>query len=182
MTRVPTLALLAVLAAGIVTAALAAGGGGLPPEVTAEGAIQLPRDYRGWRLLGTWSVAGEDGAAELHAVYARPETLAAYRRDSRFPDGAVLVKEVRATATADMTTGRVSRAAALKGWFVMVKDDRSRFPGQGLWGDGWGWAWLDAASPAETTTTDYREDCLACHVPARATDWVYVEGYPDLVK
>src|SRR6516164_8729835 len=104
----------------------------------------------------------------------------AYRKDGRFPDGTVLVKEVFQTATGDMTTGTVSHAETLKGWFVMMKDSKGRHAGNKLWGDGWGWSWFDADSPSKTTSTDYKTDCQSCHVPARASDWIYVSGYPPL--
>jgi hypothetical protein len=48
------------------------------------------------------------GSKELHDVYASPGTIAAYRRDGKFPDGAVLVKEVFEAATGEMTTGTVT--------------------------------------------------------------------------
>ncbi len=70
----------------------------------------------------------------------------------------------------------------LKGWFVMVKDSAGRYPGNALWGDGWGWSWFDAANPTKTTSTDYRLNCKSCHVPAQATDWIYVDGYPALKR
>ena len=35
-----------------------------------------------------------------------------------------------------MTTGTVSHARTLKGWFVMVKDSKNSHPGNVLWG-GW---------------------------------------------
>ena len=100
--------------------------------------------------------------------------------EARFPDGTVLVKEVFQAATAPMTTGTVSHADVLKGWFVMVRDTTARHAGNGLWGDGWGWSWFDAGNPTKTTSTDYKANCRGCHVPAQATDWVYVSGYPSL--
>jgi hypothetical protein len=51
-----------------------------------------------------------------------------------------------------------------------------------LWGDGWGWSWFDAADPSKTTSTNYKFDCLTCHVPAKASDWVYIDGYPALKR
>jgi hypothetical protein len=122
------------------------------------------------------------GSKELHLVYASPGTIAAYSRDGHFPDVTVLVKEVFETATKPMTTGTVSHADALKGWFVMVKDSNGRHFGNKLWGDGWGWSWFDAANPSKTTSTDYNADCLPCHQPARASDWIYVQGYPALKR
>lgn len=29
-------------------------------------------------------------------------------------------------------------------------------------------------------STDYKTDCLSCHLPAEASDWIYVQGYPSL--
>jgi hypothetical protein len=120
------------------------------------------------------------GSKELHVVYTSPETIAEYRKEGRFPDGAVLVKEVFRAATEDMTTGTVSHADTLKGWFVMMKDDKGRFPGNKLWGDGWGWSWFDAADKSKTTSTDYKVNCQPCHIPAESSDWIYVSGYPPL--
>jgi hypothetical protein len=149
----------------------------------AAGNLHVPDAYRiTYQSLGTWTVAADQGqgAKELHAVYASPGTITAYRKGGRFPDGAVLVKEVFEAATGPMTTGTVSHAQALKGWFVMVKDSQGRHPGNKLWGDGWGWSWFDAANPSKTTSTDHKTNCLPCHEPARGSDWIYVQGYPAL--
>jgi hypothetical protein len=151
----------------------------------AAGNLHVPADYRTtYQSLGSWAVAAEQGQGlkELHAVYASPGTIDAYRKNGVFPDGTVLVKEVFQTAIGQMTTGTVSHAEALKGWFVMVKDSKGTHPDNKLWGSGWGWSWFDAANPAKTTSTDYKVNCLACHIPAQATDWVYVGGYPPLKR
>jgi hypothetical protein len=151
--------------------------------VDSKGNLSVPRGYRStYQYLGCWAVAADQapGAKELHVVYASPAAIAAYRKRGSFPDGTVLVKEVYAAATGQMTTGTVSHADTLKGWFVMMKDSRGRHPDNKLWGDGWGWSWFDAANPSKTTSTDYKTNCQACHVPAQASDWIYVSGYPSL--
>ena len=151
--------------------------------VDAQGHLHVPSSYRAeYEFLGAWAIAAdkEVGSKELHNVYARPGTIAGYQATGRFPDGTVLVKEVLETSTAPMTTGTVSHAQTLKGWFVMVKDSNNSHPGNSLWGDGWAWSWFDAGNPTKTTSTDYKKDCLPCHVPAQATDWVYTSGYPTL--
>ena len=154
--------------------------------VDDKGNLHVPSDYRtAYQVLGTWAVAKDDGpgSKQLHVVYASPGTIDAYRKDGRFPDGAVLVKEVFNTTTNDMTTGTVSSAGTLAGWFVMVKDrPAGRFPGNKLWGDGWGWSWFDAANPQKTTSTDYTTDCQSCHEPARRSGWIYTQGYPVLTR
>jgi hypothetical protein len=151
--------------------------------VDASGNMHVPDDYwTAYELLGSWAVAADEGrgSKELHVVYASPGTIAAYRKNGHFPNGAVLVKEVFDAATGKMTTGTVSRADKLKGWFLMVKDSSGRYADNKLWGDGWGWSWFDAGNSSKTTSTDYRLNCKSCHVPAQASEWVYVDGYPAL--
>ncbi len=159
--------------------------GAFSPYVDDDGTISIPSNFREWAYLGTWSIAGDDeegGAADFHVVYTQPETIEAYRRTGEFPDGAVLVKELIEADTGDLTTGRVSWAKRVTGWFIMIKDRQGRFEGNGLWGDGWGWALFQADDPATTVTKDYKAECLPCHVPAKKDDWVYVRGYPVLNK
>jgi len=152
--------------------------------VDANGNLKVPADYRtAYQFLGSWALAaekGQPGSKNIHVVYASPGTIAAYRKDGHFADGSVLVKEVFQATTKPMKTGTVSHADTLKGWFVMVRDSKNSRPNNSLWGDGWGWSWFDADNPSKTTSTDYKKDCLGCHVPAQATDWIYVEGYPPL--
>jgi hypothetical protein len=54
------------------------------------------------------------------------------RKPANSPDDAVLVKEEFEAATGQMTTGMVRHAETLKGWFVMVKDSKGRYPGNAL--------------------------------------------------
>ena len=153
--------------------------------VTKEGGISLPADYREKFLhLGTWAVATKPGKPvdELHGVYARPEDIQAYRRDGKFPDCAVLVKDVTTVGSNKLTTGNATRATDVKIWFVMIKDAKGRFPKNDLWGDGWGWALFEAKDPKKNVATDYKTDCKACHIPAKKDDWVYVQGYSVLKK
>jgi hypothetical protein len=187
LSRTVGLAVAVSLVAGTV-AALAQISGAAPADPTANvvdaaGHLRVPADYRTlYQALGSWAIAADSGqgSKEMHAVYASPGAIDAYRKTGHFPDGAVLVKEVFATSTNEMTTGTVSHADKLKGWFVMVRDSKGTHSGNPLWGDGWGWSWFDADKPLKTTSTDYHSDCQGCHVPARAADWIYVNGYPVL--
>jgi hypothetical protein len=180
-----------------VTLTLAACLGGLPAAshaaethqaagaADAQGNLHVPADYRtAFEFLGTWAIAADKdpGAKQMHDVYATPGTIAAYRKTGKFSEGTVLIKEVFASTTAPMSTGTVSHADKLMGWFVMVRDSKNAHPGNNLWGDGWGWSWFDAANPMKTTSTNYKSDCLGCHVPAKESDWIYTNGYPALHK
>src|SRR6201998_1141407 len=148
--------------------------------VDKTGNIRKPSDYRDkYEALGTYTVLDPKGD-QMHLTYASPGTAEYYRKTGRYADGTVLVKEVFGTDHAQMTTGDAHWATGTKVWFVLIKDDKGRYPGNPLWGDGWGWALFKSDAPDKQVATDYKKDCLGCHIPAKATDWVYVQGYPVL--
>ena len=70
----------------------------------------------------------------------------------------------------------------LKQWFVMIKDQKGRFEDNLNWGDGWGWALYKPDDRGTNVASNYKVDCLGCHVPAKSNDWVYTEAYPTLSK
>src|ERR1700751_5911441 len=135
--------------------------------VDKTGNIRKPADYRDlYQFLGTYTVLDPKGN-QMHVTYASPGTAEYYRKTGKFPDGAVLVKEVFGTEHAQLTTGDSHWASGTKVWFVKIKDDKHRFPENQLWGDGWGWALFKADDPDKQVATDYKKDCLGCHMPAK---------------
>ena len=175
-------ALLLVLTGALVAVGTKAQTKGPLPFVDSDGTIQFPGKVRDeWVHLGSWGSADLDSADPgQHDVYTQPGTLEAYRKTGKFPDGAVLVKEVRKIESGYMTTGPVTWAGDEVLWFVLIKDSEGRFPGNGNWGEGWGWALFNAGATETNASADFRADCLGCHVPARETDWIYIKGYPAL--
>ena len=153
------------------------------PYVAKDGGISLPADYRNkFEHLGTWAVSTKQDkpADELHIVYTRPGDIQAYRRDGKFPDGAVLVKEVTKATSDKLPTGQASWDTGIKIWFVMIKDSKGRFPKNPLYDKGWGWALFEAKDPKKNVAKSFNADCRACHVPAMQDNWVYIRGYPIL--
>lgn len=150
--------------------------------VDEEGTIALPADFRlHWTHLGSWVVTDPDAPGHgFHDVYTQPEAARAYREQGAFPDGAVLVKEIRGIGSGALTTGKAQWATDPAVWFVMVKDTRGRFPGNPHWQAGWGWALFEAADPKTNVSEGFEQTCRGCHLPAQHTDWVFVEGYPTL--
>ena len=154
--------------------------------VDQQGNIGLPKEYlhhyrQHWTHLGSWIV--DDNQAPgygFHDVYTQPEAAQAYRDTGEFPDGTVLVKEVRGVESGVKTTGQAHWAGGINVWFVMVKDSRNRFSGNNHWGEGWGWALLKPDDPGKDVSASFSETCQGCHVPAKNHDWVFVEGYPTL--
>jgi hypothetical protein len=59
----------------------------------------------------------------------------------------------------------------------MVKDTDGRFDSNPLWGDGWGWVLFNSDQPQTAVTTNYKTECVGCHIPARDDDWIYTAGY-----
>jgi hypothetical protein len=148
--------------------------------VDKTGNIRKPSNYRDkYEALGAYTILDPKGD-QMHVSYASPGTAEYYRKTGKYADGTVLVKEVFGTDHATMTTGDAHWASGTKVWFVMIKDEKGRYPGNPLWGDGWGWALFKSDAPDKQVATDYKKDCLGCHIPAKATDWVYVQGYPVL--
>jgi hypothetical protein len=157
--------------------------------VDKTGNIRKPADFRDlYQILGTFVVldpkvtmtGGPGKGHEMHMTYASPGTAEYYRKNGKFADGTVLVKEVLGTDHAQMTTGDAHWASKIKQWFVMIKDDKKRYPDNPLWGDGWGWALFKSDAPDKQVSVNYQKDCIGCHIPARATDWIYIQGYPVL--
>ncbi len=179
------IACLAAIAVAIPLSTAAQSTDGFALATDGNGAINVPEiDYRGtWVQLGAFSVSRDKpqrGAKELHVTYAPADAVATYKLNGRFPDGTVLIKDVFAANTEQLSTGLASYAGKLNGRFVMIKNTEGRFADNPLWGDGWGWAFFEGAEMRKTVTKDYKKDCMPCHVPAKATDWLYVRGYPVL--
>jgi hypothetical protein len=181
---VPTLAVAAAVFAAVLFAKTGLSAESFSPYVDDKGNISMPKDFRSWYFLGTWGIAADEGnqvgSKGFHSVYTQPGTVAAFHSTGKFPDGAVVVKELLKAKTNTMTTGEISYATETDGWFVMIKDNQGRFKDSALWGDGWGWALFNAGDPTTTVTKDYKSDCLPCHVPAEKDDWIYLRGYPTL--
>lgn len=150
--------------------------------VNNDGDITFPDEFRTSMVhLGSWFVPTGD-ASGFHDVYTEKESVEHFRKTGQFPDGATLVKELRASHAADYSTGKgVNHSTStIKQWFVMIKDANSRFVNNSVWGDGWGWALFKPGKKANNLAENYKTDCLGCHVPAKSRDWIYTEAYPLL--
>ena len=152
--------------------------------VDKKGNISLPPNFRMKMVhLGSWLVP-QGEASGFHDVYTEVASAQAYQQTGKFPDGATIVKELRPSFTGNYTTGAnvKSATAEVKQWFVMIKNTQNRFKDHPNWGEGWGWALIKPNNPLKNISKNYKVDCIGCHIPAKQTDWVYIKGYPTLLK
>jgi hypothetical protein len=159
--------------------------GTLPGKyVEKDGTIHLPEDYRlKWIHLGSWFDEDDKGGpGGMHDVYAEPEAVAKFRETGQWPHGATIVKEIRGGTRGKLSTGKAHWDGQIAQWFVMVKDTNRTFPDNPSWGRGWGWGLFSIDDPKKNISSDYKVDCLGCHVPAKKTDWIYIHGYPTLYE
>lgn len=157
------------------------------PYVDDKGNISRPENFRqDWVHLGSWLVKNDEHASGpgVHDVYANPESVKGFKAKGQWPDGTVLVKEIRGIEEKKLTTGNAQWAGDPAVWFVMVRDRQNRFPDNTAWGEGWGWALYEAKAPEKNITTTWKgegfNNCFGCHVPAKNTEWVYIDGYPTV--
>ncbi|WP_444927698.1 cytochrome P460 family protein [Microbulbifer sp. TRSA002] len=155
--------------------------------VDSQGNITLPDNYRReWVFLGSYQVKSSSGDGwDTHNVYTQPEAVEGYRKKGKFPDGTVLVKDVNSTQSEPLTTGLAYYSSDLQFTFMMVKDDNNRFPENPAWAEGWGWALFKpgiAKSETETWKGTGLNNCFGCHLPAKNNDWVYTQGYQQVLQ
>jgi hypothetical protein len=155
--------------------------------VDQSGNITLPPNYRSqWSHIGSWLIADPKAPGHgFHDVYMQPGAVKRYRKTGEFPDGAVIVKEVRKIEDGIKTTGQAQWAGDINIWFVMVKDNKGRFNDNPHWSEGWGWALFENSDsemkvPEINVSKGFTPSCQGCHTPAKDKDWVFIEGYPTL--
>ena len=101
----PVLTVIVTVAAAV-SIAFAASKEILSPHVDNDGNISFPSGFRTTMVhLGSWFVP-EGGASGFHDVYTEKSSVDAYRKTGKFPDGATIVKELRAADKDDYTTGQ----------------------------------------------------------------------------
>ena len=118
-----------------------------PRTAASRGRLITARTFE---YLGSYAVATKPDKPvdEMHVVYARPRTSGRIAGTASSRTVRSLVKEVTPVGSEKLTTGQSHWATDIKLWFVMIKDAKGRFPGNDLWGDGWGWALFVAKEPA----------------------------------
>ena len=134
---------------------------------------QIPSGYRDWELI---SVAHEEGNLnDLRAVLGNDGAIRAYREGKLpFPDGAMIARLAWSYVPSEENNKAFGRrqsfvAGSPTNVQFMVKDSK-KYAATG----GWGFAQFDDGKPAHVAVLD----CFACHVPAKAQDYLFTHYAP----
>jgi len=107
-------------------------------------------------------------------VFVNPAAYRSFLEHGTWPDGTVLVLEIRGgTSHGSILQGGSFQTGAAMGTEVHVKDT-ARFGG-----DGWAFFGFDGDKPA--TMIPHAANCYACHEANTAVDRTFVQFYPTLL-
>ena len=160
------------------------------PRWTADGHLELPKGYHEWVFLGAPITpnglnGGKASFPEYHNVYVRPEAFRAYRKTGAWPEGTILLKELRLSqpgtnpdGSSMESSGRGYFPAARNGIDISVKDSK-RFKETNSWGF---FNFGHHAPPYEKTAAAApKEACAGCHI-TNATNMVFSKFYEPILK
>ena len=146
------------------------------PRYTADGALVPPANYREWVYLSSgldmsYSEAPSmAGHSMFDNVFVDPASWASFKRTGHWPDGTMLVMEVRgAGSKGSINKQGHYQTEDLMGTEVHVRDD-ARFKG------GWGFFALAGDAPARVLPSS--AECYACHQAHGAVDTTFTQFYP----
>jgi hypothetical protein len=151
---------------------------------TRTGELVQPADYREWVFLssGLGMTYGPNapvaGAPQrFDNVFVNPSSYREFLKTGRWPDGTIMILEVRDSETNGSINKFGRFQTSVVGLEAHVKDTK-RFAGSG-------WAFFGlkpgaaANTPAKVIPPGNR--CEQCHQPNGAVDETFVQFYPDLI-
>jgi hypothetical protein len=161
------------------------------PKFTADGALELPKNFREWVFIGAPLTpnalnGGKAPFPEYHNVYIHKSVLAQYQKTGVFPEGTILFKELQLTQPSTDADGAKVEASG-RGFFpgayhgadVSVKDS-TRFKDT----NGWGFFNFGHHAPPyeKTAKAMPAEACAGCHTANAQKDMVFTQFYTLLQR
>ena len=145
-----------------------------------KGEMLFPADYRSWTFVTSghaMSYNASANAASLEGpfdnVFVNPEAHAEFLKTGHWPEGTVLVLEIRGgTSKGSINKGGAFQSGEPLAVEVHVHDSK-RFKG------GWGFFGFDGKKPAKMI--GYDANCYTCHQANAAVDTTFVQFYPTLL-
>lgn len=152
-------------------------------QFTKDGALLRPDNYREWVFLSsglgmTYGPNAPAAGARLRFdnVYANPSSYREFLRTGTWPDGTVLILEVRESESKGSINQHGHYQTELVAIEANVRDSR-RFPGRN-------WAFFDlgangSSDPVRPIAPGNR--CQQCHSANGGVDSTFVQFYPALL-
>jgi hypothetical protein len=150
------------------------------PQFTADNQLIRPEGYREWIYLSSglgMSYGGKtyDEQPDFTNVFIKPESYREFIKTGEFPEGTVLVLEIRRSES----TGSINKGGqyqtSLVGIEASVKDSK-RFPEK--------WAYFGFIGPGGAPLPQAKgfpkDACWKCHAEHAAADNVFTQFYPAL--
>lgn len=148
------------------------------PTYTEDGRLRPQIDYREWIYLSsgldmsyTPRVANMAGHPMFDNVFVNPEAYRSYVRTGTWPDGTMLVLEVRGAES----NASINKAGHFQGEGVMGVEMHVKDEARG----GWAFYGFDGAAPAKRIAKG--ASCYSCHQDHGAVDTTFVQFYPTLL-
>ena len=178
---------LGALAVSIVVASLVAGSALLQAEPMARGAARFdtkgnlvfPADYRHWTYLSSGlgmsynAVANAQANPPFDSVFVDPASELAFRDTGHWPEGTVMVLEVRGSNSKGSINLHGSYQSGAPLALEIHIRDSTRFKG--------GWGFFEVDAKQATTLIPYTATCYSCHQQHAAVDTTFVQFYPTLL-
>jgi hypothetical protein len=151
---------------------------------TRAGELVQPTDYREWVFLssGLGMTYGPNAPAagasqRFDNVFVNPSSYREFLKTGRWPDGTIMILEVRESET----NGSINRFGRFQTGVVGLEahvKDTNRFGGAG-----WAFFGLKPGAPARSSAKAIPPGnrCEQCHQPNGAVDETFVQFYPDLI-
>ena len=151
------------------------------PRYTNGTNLVRPADYREWPFLGSglgMTYQPPAGAAPASPsftnVFVNPSSYRSFMQTGKWPDGTILVLEIRRSDSEGSINKGGRFQTGLAGLEAHVKD--SRFP------DGWAFFNFGTAGSAERLSDAAAARCVECHVKNAAVERTFVQFYPTLLE
>jgi hypothetical protein len=138
------------------------------PRAAGTAPVPYPDGYRQWTHVKSMQIHAGHALfgtfGGVHHVYANPRAMKGYA-SGRFPDGAVIVFDLREAVTSDHATTAGPRKAV-----GVMRKDAKRHAATG----GWGFEAFKGDSTTERVVGDgARTACFECHAAQRERDYVF---------
>ena len=147
---------------------------GLVPDYTAGGELKAPAKYREWIYLTSGFDMSYSPEAAGHSmfdnVFVKPKAYAAFLATGTWPNGTVLVLEVRgAEGRGSINRSGHYQASQVASLEAHVKDKAGK------------WGFFSFGNKDRAKLIPPTAGCYSCHAEHAAVDTTFVQFYPTLM-